>query len=1454
VTNMKKLSLLFLLLLINSNYSLALRPTANLSDERVLTSTDRRGFSFESISARDEFFGVSSNSVVLKTGIPVDVNEGTAVTTFVWLGDDEPVNYDPALFAEKALNSGPGTLFLGLDGVSLSSAAKSLNFNSAFGDKAIPLGQAFTDDGSTGPTHFRFTKINDFIAADIFDTQLGSPNQWIFENTIFNSYTEGITIRAATSGTLVLKAYAGNADTFPIVIDTTFEILPGDIGNLRSIPFPNGLLAVAGDEQLIVASGIDLFGGLQTDVTLPFFNQTVGYLQSDTFVLTLSDLITRNQFDDYALLNSQYNTAAEKSGGLTVITLPTATVDTVSAAEFIAGIDSTSNPTVTTVGSAAFSQNDIIQYLSDPGQPNANDGIYEVHSHIGNALQVRGGLNPTVEDDTQDQFVNLISSGTFTKVGVSVLKATSTGFEIGFGNTTPITFTSLGLGGSNTQVQYNNNGSFGGISGITTDGTNLDVSGRIDGAGAGGALIMRGADNSPVGGPIEFRGGGASVTGGKLLFTPGFGGTNGGDFEFMGVEGPNGRGSSFLFDAGDGGPEDGSGDGGGFTFNGGQGGFDSGDGGGFDFTTGVGQGFTAASGSFIIDIGDSVGGGPIGSILLAPTRGNVVVGSALITNGNVQHKGIYHEIDAVTININNGHILSNAGFSDQIARTANRIDVYLGDSATSAASDFDAGVLATAPPLITIADLNTFVANDLILVTGTAANNGLYEVQVQLGFVIFCRGIGATEANVEDFTRDQVVTSTEAGTVRKVNVSVHRTSLTGTTEHGEGNQTPITFFKLAHADDVPIVATEEFAATEATFNAELGLPSAQGFTDTEINTGTITLISDTVFSVQKNVIKYTILASGDTTKSEIPVTAANWISNLTNGFSFRGEGCRITEDISTQSIFSGTGFSAANDPRPTSIQSRVGIFISEDGTNTTITLDGQSTVILDGTAGKPLVPKDTYFNWEVFVDETPDAGVSFGAATLTVNGVQVKVGGIVTSNSAVSDEVSVANSSSTGTTTFYFVGFGVTMYEEGAVKTLSIGTMTADIIQVKRPKGDRDHTVILPDGNPRKLGNRLEFVGGSAGTKLKIKTANTAAPQSLFNGLNEIELNIVSTETIGFVNIVEGGNVYIGNVEILNQDPLGFDPGSVNYDPVKGTMNVRNIFPGSSVQVGQESVVFVVNNTVGTIVDGKVVNISGYDAANDAMEIQLALADKVKDTSILGMTTTEMIDGAVGLVTIFGRVNDLDTTSFTGGDVVYLSDTVAGDLTATRPAIPIQIGHVGKIDASTGFIQVQIRELQKSIFGSYVHTLDQTFTANVSKPIAFNKNKEFSGITHSETVNNAEFTFPSPGVYQATAEPQYTRTTGGGTDVLNMFVAKDTGSGFNNEDDSNVKFTVVTTGATNVSPLTATFRVLSTDKIQFMINSETANLILDAFPASGTAPNDIPLTPSIIMNLVRIGD
>ncbi|PHS02104.1 MAG: hypothetical protein COA78_21910 [Blastopirellula sp.] len=322
---------------------------------------------------------------------------------------------------------------------------------------------------------------------------------------------------------------------------------------------------------------------------------------------------------------------------------------------------------------------------------------------------------------------------------------------------------------------------------------------------------------------------------------------------------------------------------------------------------------------------------------------------------------------------------------------------------------------------------------------------------------------------------------------------------------------------------------------------------------------------------------------------------------------------------------------------------------------------------------------------------------------------------------------------------------------------------------------------------------------------------------------------------------------------ILTQDALGASAGSINFDPVKSSMNVQNIFPGSSLQVGQESVVFVVNNTGSTISDGNVVNISGYDSINDALEITLALSDTIANTEVLGITTTPMIDGAVGFVAVFGRVNDVDTSGFVEGEVVYLSDTVPGGLTSTRSPIPIQMGHIGKVHATTGFVHVEIRELERSIFGGFSHTLDQTFTANVSAAIQFNTNEELFGISHSETVNNDEFTFDNEGTYQATIEPQYTRTTGGGTDVLNIFMARDTGGGFANVTNSNVKLSVNAAGITTVSPLTVTFAVNTGDKVRFMAQVESSNLILDAFATSGIAPNDIPATPSVIMNLIRLG-
>lgn len=315
--------------------------------------------------------------------------------------------------------------------------------------------------------------------------------------------------------------------------------------------------------------------------------------------------------------------------------------------------------------------------------------------------------------------------------------------------------------------------------------------------------------------------------------------------------------------------------------------------------------------------------------------------------------------------------------------------------------------------------------------------------------------------------------------------------------------------------------------------------------------------------------------------------------------------------------------------------------------------------------------------------------------------------------------------------------------------------------------------------------------------------------------------------------------------------------GDINFDTTKSVMNIRNIFAGSSLQVGQEQYVFVKNASGGTINEGDVCRIIGYDATDDALTVVKALADVVATAEVSGVATTTMVNNETGLITTFGRVNDLDTSGCTAGEEVFVSDTIAGDFTATKPpAIPVQVGHVGKVNATTGFVQVEIRELAVSIRGVFSDSTDQTYTPNVSKAINFNTNDILQGMTHSTVTDNEEITFDSAGVYNITIEPQYTRTTGGGTDVLNMYIQKSTDGGttFTNIGDSNIKVAINTSGVEEVTALTQTLKFNAADKMRVMIQVEDANLKLDAFVAFGTDPNDVPATPSVIMNIFRVGD
>ena len=114
-----------------------------------------------------------------------------------------------------------------------------------------------------------------------------------------------------------------------------------------------------------------------------------------------------------------------------------------------------------------------------------------------------------------------------------------------------------------------------------------------------------------------------------------------------------------------------------------------------------------------------------------------------------------------------------------------------------------------------------------------------------------------------------------------------------------------------------------------------------------------------------------------------------------------------------------------------------------------------------------------------------------------------------------------------------------------------------------------------------------------------------------------------------------------------------------------------------------------VKNTTGVqIAANKVVAISGYDATNDLLLIQLA--DSSTGKPAIGITDAAIDNGAVGTAIKFG-LYPTNTTGKAVGDLIYLS--TAGNFTYTLPSalsIRQELGRVASVGAS-GWVYMFIK-------------------------------------------------------------------------------------------------------------------------------------------------------------------
>lgn len=149
--------------------------------------------------------------------------------------------------------------------------------------------------------------------------------------------------------------------------------------------------------------------------------------------------------------------------------------------------------------------------------------------------------------------------------------------------------------------------------------------------------------------------------------------------------------------------------------------------------------------------------------------------------------------------------------------------------------------------------------------------------------------------------------------------------------------------------------------------------------------------------------------------------------------------------------------------------------------------------------------------------------------------------------------------------------------------------------------------------------------------------------------------------------------------------------GRITWDAGEGTAVVGLTGGNVTLPIGRSNTVIVYNASGATIPKGSVVAVNG--AQGQRPSVVLADADSEPlSAATLGVAAEAIAAGAEGIVSTFGIVSGLDTSAFTAGNHIYLSQT-AGGLTATRPSAPahtVFIGWVLHVNASSGRIFINI--------------------------------------------------------------------------------------------------------------------------------------------------------------------
>lgn len=125
----------------------------------------------------------------------------------------------------------------------------------------------------------------------------------------------------------------------------------------------------------------------------------------------------------------------------------------------------------------------------------------------------------------------------------------------------------------------------------------------------------------------------------------------------------------------------------------------------------------------------------------------------------------------------------------------------------------------------------------------------------------------------------------------------------------------------------------------------------------------------------------------------------------------------------------------------------------------------------------------------------------------------------------------------------------------------------------------------------------------------------------------------------------------------------------LQWNSTDGTLDLGLKGGNVTLQIGQEQLVRVLNNTGSAMTDLQVVRITG--ASGQRLTVALAQADaEATSETTFAIITEPVANNQQGFATVSGLVRNVDTSAWAEGAALYLSPTVAGGITSVKPTAP----------------------------------------------------------------------------------------------------------------------------------------------------------------------------------------